>query len=185
MKESLLKGVFNRILQDLARVLPGAQSLRVALHRGRGVRICKNVWIGYDVVLDTSQPSMIDLREGCVVNMRVTILAHFREVRGVTIERDAFIGAGALILPGVVIGEGAVVAAGSVVTRSVAPFTMVQGNPAAPVAKCGIPLGPATTLKEFTRNLRPLSSKASRPSATQMQRQPSNDAVTGSIVCDC
>lgn len=43
---------------------------------------------------------------------------------------DAFIGARAIILPGVTIGEGAVVGAGAVVTRDVAPWTMVAGNPA-------------------------------------------------------
>jgi acetyltransferase-like isoleucine patch superfamily enzyme len=163
MKESPLRGLINRICQELARVMPGAQSLRVALHRARGVQIGKNVWIGYDVVLDTSQPSNIVLEDGCCLNMRVTVLAHFRESKGVRIERDAFIGAGALILPNVVIGHGAVVAAGSVVTRSVPPMTMVQGNPAAPVAKCGIPLGPKTTLKDFTRNLRPATLRKPKP----------------------
>jgi serine acetyltransferase len=172
MKESFLRGLINRASQQLARAVPGARSLRVSLHKIRGVRIGKGVWIGYDVVLDTSRPFAITLEDGCVLSLRVTILAHFRETQGVTIGRDSFIGAGALILPGVVIGEGAVVAAGSVVTRSVPPFTIVQGNPAAPVAKCGIPLGPATTMKEFTRNLRPL------PPRVQTQKTPSEDAVT-------
>ena len=165
MKESSLRGLWNRALQQLARSVPGARSLRVALHRGRGVQIGKDVWIGYDVVLDTSRPFAITLEDGCVLSMRVTVLAHFREVQGVTISRDAFLGAGALILPGVVIGEGAVVAAGSVVTRSVPPFTMVQGNPAAPVGRCGIPLGPTTSLREFTRNLRPLPSRGQKTGA--------------------
>lgn len=48
----------------------------------------------------------------------------------VVIGDHAWIGARALILPGVEIGEGAVVGAGSVVTRSVDPFTIVAGNPA-------------------------------------------------------
>jgi len=157
MKESALRGFANRVLQHLARMLPGAQSLRVALHRARGVQIGQNVWIGYDVVLDTSRPFLITLEDGCVLSMRVTVLAHFRESTGVKVERDAFVGAGALILPNVVIGQGAVVAAGSVVTRSVAPLTMVQGNPAVPVAKCGIPLGPKITLKEFSRRLKPIA----------------------------
>lgn len=48
----------------------------------------------------------------------------------VVIEQDVWIGANAIILPGVTIGEGAVVAAGSVVTRDVAPWTVVGGIPA-------------------------------------------------------
>lgn len=44
--------------------------------------------------------------------------------------RNAWIGAGATILPGVTVGENAVVAAGAVVTKDVAPNTIVGGNPA-------------------------------------------------------
>jgi len=154
-----LRGCLNRVFQLLARVSPGAQSLRVALHRARGVRIGKGVWIGYDVILDTSRPSLITLEEGCVLSIRATVVAHFRGSLGVRIGRNAFIGPGAIILPNVVIGEGAVVTAGSVVTRSVPPMTVVQGNPAAPVAKCGIPLGPQVTLREFSRLLRPVPSR--------------------------
>ena len=43
----------------------------------------------------------------------------------------AWIGTGVKILKGVTIGEGAIVAAGSVVTKDVAPWTVVGGNPAA------------------------------------------------------
>src|SRR5271157_3736032 len=155
MKESILRGLTNRILQHLARTLPGARTVRVALHRARGVRLGKNVWIGYDVILDTSRPYLITIEEGSSIGMRVTIIAHFRELSGVKIERDAFVGPGAIILPNVTIGHGAVVTAGSVVTRSVPPMTVVQGNPAAPVATCGIPLQPETRMKEFSRQLRP------------------------------
>ena len=48
----------------------------------------------------------------------------------ITVGDYAWIGAGAIILPGVTIGEGAVVAAGAVVTRDVAPRMIVAGNPA-------------------------------------------------------
>lgn len=41
----------------------------------------------------------------------------------------------AMILPGVVIGDGAIAAAGSVVTKDVAPWHIVAGNPAKVVAK--------------------------------------------------
>ena len=51
-------------------------------------------------------------------------------VRPVAIGDHAWIGARAIICPGVTIGEGAVVGAGAVVTRDVAPYTIVAGNPA-------------------------------------------------------
>lgn len=43
---------------------------------------------------------------------------------------NAWIGMNCIILKGVTIGEGAIVAAGSVVTKNVAPWTIVGGNPA-------------------------------------------------------
>lgn len=43
---------------------------------------------------------------------------------------NAWIGMNSIILKGVTIGEGAIVAAGSIVTRDVAPWTVVAGNPA-------------------------------------------------------
>jgi len=48
----------------------------------------------------------------------------------VMISDHVFIGARAVILPGVTIGRGAVVAAGAVVTKDVAPLSIVGGVPA-------------------------------------------------------
>ena len=48
----------------------------------------------------------------------------------IVIEDDVWIGASAIILPGVSIGEGAIVGAGSVVTKDVPSYTIVAGNPA-------------------------------------------------------
>ena len=48
----------------------------------------------------------------------------------VRIEDGAWIGAGAIILPGVTVGRKSVVGAGSVVTRDVPPYSIVAGNPA-------------------------------------------------------
>ena len=50
--------------------------------------------------------------------------------RPVRIHDDAWLGACCIVLRGVTIGEGAVVAAGAVVTKDVAPYTVVAGNPA-------------------------------------------------------
>jgi acetyltransferase-like isoleucine patch superfamily enzyme len=46
------------------------------------------------------------------------------------IKSGAWIGARVIILRGVTIGEGSIVSMGSVVTRDVAPYTIVMGNPA-------------------------------------------------------
>ena len=156
MKESLGRGLRNRMYQLIARTAPGAQTLRVKLHRARGVKIGKNVWIGYDAILDTSRPDLITIEDGASIGIRVTIIAHFQGTHGVKIERDAFIGPSVTILPSVVIGHGAVVTAGSVVTRSIPPMTVAQGNPAVPVARCGVALKSDLTLKEFSRRLKPL-----------------------------
>jgi len=162
-EESLWKGFWSRLLQLLARGAPGARSLRVMLHRARGVKIGQGVWIGYDVLLETARPDLVVIEDGVAISMRAMIIAHFKEFKGVRIEREAFIGPGAIILPNVVIGRGAVVKAGSVVSQSVPPMTVVQGNPAVAVARCGVPLRQDLSMKAFSRRLEPLNSSAPAP----------------------
>ena len=87
---------------------------RVLINRGANV--------GHHVVID----------EYATVGPGVVIAGSVR------IGRGAFIGAGAVVLPKLEIGSNSVVGAGTVVTRSVAPNTMVAGNPAR-VMKADIP----------------------------------------------
>lgn len=53
-----------------------------------------------------------------------------KESRDTTVGSDVWFGHGSLVMPGVKIGHGAIIAAGSVVTKDVAPYTIVGGNPA-------------------------------------------------------
>ena len=159
--EGLFRGLRNRFLQLLARHAPGARTLRVWLHRWRGVKIGANVWIGYDAIVESSYPHLITIGDRAAIGIGTIIIAHFHEVYGVTIEEDAFVGPGAVILPGVTVGRAAVVTAGSVVTQSVPAKTLVQGNPAKPLAVIGLPLTEQISVKEFSKHLKPLQRDAS------------------------
>jgi phosphonate metabolism protein (transferase hexapeptide repeat family) len=54
----------------------------------------------------------------------------WRRSHHVSIGHDVWVGHGAIILPGRAISNGAVIAAGAVVTKDVAPYAIVAGNPA-------------------------------------------------------
>jgi hypothetical protein len=54
----------------------------------------------------------------------------WRRAQAVAIGHDVWIGHGAIVLAGRSIGTGAVIAAGAVVTKDVAPYAIVAGNPA-------------------------------------------------------
>lgn len=59
-----------------------------------------------------------------------TAFFEWRRDHHVDIGHDVWIGHGAIVLPGRNVGTGAVIAAGAVVTRDVAPYAIVAGNPA-------------------------------------------------------
>src|SRR2546430_14560843 len=147
-----LHGLKVRLLQLLAMFLPGGTSTRIRLHRWRGVEVGEGTFIGTDVMIETMAPELVSIGKDAYLGVRSVIVAHFNDVtpeivRGrrhsVRIEDQAWVGPGALIMPGVTIGRGAVVAAGSVGTGHVPEMTLGQGHPARPVARCGVPLGAA------------------------------------------
>jgi len=169
VSEPRLRGLRNRILQILARVAPGATTARVRLNRWRGVHIGEDVWIGYDAIIETAHPDLVTIRDRVAIGIRATIIAHNREQQGVLIEEDAVLGPGVIVLPNVTIGHGAIFTAGSVVTKSVPPKTMVQGNPAQPIARVEVPFGLNVSVKEFAKGLRSVA-------PTSSQNAPSEDA---------
>jgi len=163
--DSFLAGVRNRILQILALYAPGYKTTRVWLHKMRGVAIGENVSIGLSSIIETAYPRLVAIGDNVSIGMRTLIIAHLRDSTTsaragsrptVRIEDDAYIGPGVIILPNVTVGKGAVVSAGSVVSRSIPPHTLVRGNPAEPIARCGKSLGGGVSYEEFLRNLEPL-----------------------------
>ena len=152
----------NRILQLLALYMPGASSFRVWMHRLRGVKIGKGSFIGTAAILETEYPDRIIIGANVGIGIRSIIIAHTSDQTilnpsaTVVIEDEVFVGPGVIILPNVTIGKGSVITAGSVVKISVPPGTLVEGNPARAVAKCGIPLSPKTSYSEFIARLRPI-----------------------------
>src|SRR5438045_9199444 len=67
--ERFIRGLKNRILQALARHAPGARSWRVWLNRWRGVHIGKDVWIGYDAIIETWSPKLVTIRDRATVTI--------------------------------------------------------------------------------------------------------------------
>jgi acetyltransferase-like isoleucine patch superfamily enzyme len=127
----------------------------------RGVQIGKNVWIGDDVYLDNEFPECIELEDGAMIELRATILAHTHGAGRVVIGKNAFIGAGAIVVTAgnrtLVIGEGSVVMASSLVTGSIAPYTLYGSDASKPLARITQPFTASTTYEDFMMSLRPLS----------------------------
>lgn len=106
-----------------------------------GVRF-HNVSIGRNVIVMPGCLMMsaggITIEDGAMIAANVQLISNNHDLYErqvitccpVRIGKNAWIGAGATILPGVTIGDNAVVGVASVVTRDVAPDTIVAGNPA-------------------------------------------------------
>ena len=90
-----------------------------------GLTIGDHVMVGPNVVVVSSQHRFDDPR------VPMVYLGH-REAP-VTIGSDVWLGANAVVLPGVTIADGTVVSAGAVVTRDTEAYTIVGGIPATPI----------------------------------------------------
>lgn len=118
-----------------------------------GAIVGKNCRIYSDIT--TSESYLIYIGNNVTISNDVQILTHDNSVIKVIpdctdifgmvrIGNNTFVGARALILPGVNIGDNCIVGAGSVVTKSVPNGSIIAGNPARVVKK----------IEEYKSNIR-------------------------------
>ena len=102
----------------------------------------ENAWIGEGAWLDSLEQISIGanacVSQGaylCTGNHDWSDTAFGLIVKPITVEDGAWIGARAVLLPGVVVGSHAVVAAGAVMSKNADAWTIYSGNPARAVKK--------------------------------------------------
>ena len=105
--------------------------------------IGKNTFINVGCMFDLAGP--IEIGDRVSLGQQVLLITGAHEIgtaykragdltpRAIRICSGAWLGARAIILPGITVGEGAIVAAGAVVTKDVPANTVVAGIPAVPI----------------------------------------------------
>jgi len=129
-----LAGLFAAHGPDCLIEAPFHCSYGFNIHLGRAVYLNAGC-----TILDSAR---VVIGDGTMIGPRAQILCaeHHKDrdkraagieiARPVTLGRDVWIGAGAIVMPGVTLGDGAIVGAGAVVTRDVGPGATVIGVPA-------------------------------------------------------
>lgn len=135
----LYRALFER-LDGFCYVYPGARlSHTYGIRAGRnlminagaflygrgGLTFGDHVMIGPNVVIVSSQHRFDD--------PRIEMVFQGHKTDPVTVGSDVWIGANAVVLPGITIADGTVISAGAVVTRDTEPYSIVGGVPAAKI----------------------------------------------------
>lgn len=133
MKTNFIKGLIRKI--------KGGTYSQEEL-KAHGVKIGKNCHI-YTNRIDIQHGFLLTIGDNVTIS-HARILTHdgstkkflgYSRVGRVTIGNDVFIGADAIILPGVTIGNNVIVGAGAVIAKDVEDGVVVVGNPARVVSK--------------------------------------------------
>lgn len=153
-----LRRALNFVLDVVVDFLPGGTSLRLAVHRLRGVRFAGRAFISRRVILETKHPERISIGSNVFIGIGTTVIAHHDTSEdisgvGVRIGNNVYIGPHCVLLPGVEIGDNSVIAAGSVVSGAIAKNRLVRGNPPNTLADITVPLGLDGDMVRFTRGL--------------------------------
>lgn len=146
----MISAYVKKILHLIMRHIPGS-TFRVKILKTLGANIEGKILVGQELfIFDGGRIDLLTIEDDVGIGPCVTIVLHsdpysslLRKIYPpqtlpVKIEKGTWVGAGAIILPGVIIGECSIIAAGAVVTKDVPPYTMVAGVPAKTIKNLSI-----------------------------------------------
>jgi len=131
----------RKLLMPCIQFVP-AWRLRTRLWQWCGASIDSTVWIARTAMHDEEAPELVTIGEGVRISYGAMLITHSdldKEVGPIHIGPQSWIGAGAVILPGVTIGAYAVVGAAALVNKDVPADVRVAGVPAKIINNTGVP----------------------------------------------
>ena len=142
-----VKQFYYALLMRVAKAI-FSYKIRIKIYKHLGMKVGKDTYIGPGLkIIDETLTNLVALGNRVTIAPHTTLVVssspnnsklkyiYQRKIGKITIEDDAWIGTGAIILPGVTIKKMSIVGAGAVVTRDVPPFTVVGGVPAKIIKK--------------------------------------------------
>jgi len=132
--DSLVKDLFRNRIGEGTRI-----TTPFNLVASEHMRIGKNVYIGGNLL--GMCRGGIEIDDDAMLAANVSLISNNHDLydravllcKPVKVCKGAWIGAGAMIMPGVRVGRYAVVGAGAIVTKDVEDYQVVVGNPARPI----------------------------------------------------
>ena len=151
----MVSGMEPKIIRWLAAHHPDNRTRRT-LFRASGVEIGEGSVLNQNLVISDDYEPLVKIGKRVAIAPNVTIIAasdpnnsklgdcdyvrtRLIEKEPVVIEDDAWVGANAILLPGVRVGRSSIVGAGAVVTRDVPAASIAVGVPAKVVRQLDIP----------------------------------------------
>ncbi|MFH0948904.1 MAG: acyltransferase [Candidatus Aenigmatarchaeota archaeon] len=127
-----LRVTLNIFITEIAKYMP--LGLKRSMYRAIGIKIGKDVAIGYKAQFDILFPELIEIGENTIIGYGATLLAHefltdeWRTGK-IKIGKNVMIGANTTVLSGVSIGDNTVVSAMSLVNRDIPANVFAGGIP--------------------------------------------------------
>lgn len=155
-------------------------SVRPFLHRLRGVRVGKKVFIGDDVYLENEFPERVSIGDRTVLSVRSIIIAHTQGVGAVTIGNNVWIGPSAMVIctqgRELTIGDGAVISHGAVVGRNVAREIIIAPPRSTAIGRATYPMTGKEGYAKFVAGMRLLSQEEKKSEAPPFESPGPGDA---------